>query len=615
MASATVTIMMTVGLCAQSTLAGAAPAASIPTVPPTAVVAPSPPGPSGLTARETMPYQFIAKAYTELLGRAPAADEWTVAVNFFVAHGCTSGSLAAFGQRVVASAEYRRDYPPSGHGIDDAAVALSLFRFVLNREPDAAGFVAARDDLESGEDTPSEVAANLFSTAEFTDLDTPAICDPSNPSYFFGQPGNWTGFPAIETPEHGLPGPDETEAQLQSALNVRSAAGGGTLYLPTGVVVGLTTTLIIPSNVILSTVGNPDPNRYADMAELVRLGGFTQLPDYSGLELVRLQPGAKVLHVWVDGQRDAPDPNNFLIFNIRMLGGIGTTVKDDRISNTYGASSLEADGADSNIPGAVACSKNVVSDNLVEAYSSVHVAPTGEPDTDHPQADGLGIYCADTSVTGNDIVDISDTGIVLFTGASFLPITPPQLSVVADNHIISAGNSYSFGIATDPSYSLHGGPIPGGDLPGTVTRSFSEGTRASIIENNVLWTGDRTHINVLLSSGSHDLFGSVTRQNCAIPDANDQLDCGGGRNATGARWINNSSDGLLTETEMGIYIGGTQGAIFEHNRFPHLVEVSGGLCPKFPVIVAGDYAPGLRIDEPVHVDTALISDSCVNPQY
>jgi len=66
---------------------------------------------------------------------------------------------------------------------------------------------------------------------------------------------------------------------------------------------------------------------------------------------------------------------------------------------------------------------------------------------------------------------------------------------------------------------------------------------------------------------------------------------------------------------MGIYIGGTQGAIFEHNRFPHLVEVSGGLCPKFPVIVAGDYAPGLRIDEPVHVDTALISDSCVNPQY
>jgi hypothetical protein len=381
------------------------------------------------------------------------------------------------------------------------------------------------------------------------------------------------------------------------------------------VVVGLTTTLVIPGNVTLSTAGAPGPHRYAEMAELAKLPDYSELPGYSGMELVRLEPGAHLVHMWVDGQRGGPDPNNFLIFDVRMLGGVGTTVADDRIGNTYGASSLESDSAGSNVPGAVACAHNVVADNLVEAYSSVHVALPGQSPDDHPQADGLGIYCPDTEVTGNDIVDISDTAIVLFDGASFLPAAQPQLSDVSDNTIVSAGNSYSFGIATDPSYSLSDGTTPGGDAVGVVTRSFADGTGVARIHDNVLWSGDRTHFDVLLSSGSHDLFGSTVNQNCGIPNAEDQDTCGGGRNASGAAWTDNSSDGLLTEIEMGIYVGGTTGAVFAHNSFPHEVEVTGGFCPKFPVVVAGDFAPMLRIDAPVHVDTTLQSDSCVNPKF
>lgn len=565
---------------------------------------PGPPGP--------IPYQYIAKAYTELLGRAPHPSEWTAAADYFGRDGCNVVTLRRFGEQLVVSAGYRRDYPVTVG--DAAAIVLTLYRFVLNREPDPAGFVAERDAIEGGAD-PLAVAGHLYASAEFARLTAPAICDPATPGYFFGQPGNWTGFPAIQTPAQGQPGPDATEAALQATLDAKSALGGGVVVLPERQVTGLETTLVVPGNVTLSTAGDPDPDRYAQMARLVRLPGFSGLPGYPGMELVRLQPGARLVHVWVDGQRDAPDPNNFLVFDVRMLGGHGTTVTDDRLGNTFGASTLEDDGASAGVPGGAPCSANVVSDNLVEAYSSSHVDQPGEPDTDHPQADGLGIYCTHTQVRDNDIVDVSDTAIALFDGASGLTSTPPQLSDVSHNVIVSAGNSYSFGIVTDPSYSLHDGLYPGGDPPGVVSRRFSAGSRSTTISDNVLWSGSRTHFDVLLSSGTHDLFGSTAHQNCSIPDATGQADCGGGRNATGARWTGNTSDGLPVDVEIGLYVGGTTGTVVAGDRFPRLAEVDGGTCPKHAVVMAAGFAPHTRVGGDPFLDSALTSDSCVNPRF
>jgi hypothetical protein len=564
------------------------------------------------SAAATVPYQYIAKAYTELLGRAPEPAEWSSAVRYFRTAGCSRASLRRFGDTVLSSAEYRDDYPP---GPETAgAITLTLYRFVLNREPDATGYVENRDEIGGGRTSPLDAAADLYATTEFADLTEPAICDATNPNYYFGQPGNWTGYPAIQTPDQGVPGPDGSEAILQADLDARSAAGGGVFTLPARSVTGLTTTLVVPGNVTLTTVGDPDPDRYAEMARLVRLLGFGPLPDYSGDELVRLQPGAKLEHVWVDGQRDAPSPNGFLVFDVRMLGGAGTTVRDDRIGNPYGASDLEADSTGSNVPGAVACSRNVVSDNLVEAYGSTHVVPAGSPE--HPEADGLGIYCQDTTVADNSIVDISDTAVALFDGASFLATTRPQHSKIVDNTVVSAGNSYSFGIATDPSYSLHDGFEPGGDQPGATSRSFDE----TVIADNRFWSGTRTHIDVVLSSGTHDLFGSTVHQNCALPDTDDQATCGGGRNALGATWADNSTGGQLLDAEIGIYVGGTVDATFRDNDLSDLAEVPGGFCPHYPVVLAPGFATGVRLtrrsrDGTVHQDVDLVSDSCVNPAF
>jgi len=565
-------------------------------------------------AAEAVPYQYVAKAHTELLGRAPTAAEWTAGTAFFEQDGCTTSSLEEYGESVVGSPEYGRDYPAG----QEAAVALTLYRFVLDREPTPTEFVALRDRLSRV--PPVLAAAGLFGSDEFAERTAPAICSPTDPGYSFGEPGDLTGHPAVQTPATGVPGPLGSEAALQLRLDLLGASGGGTLALPPRAVTGLTTSLTVPAGVTLTTAGSPDPIRYAEMARLVRLPSFTQRPGYAGAELVTLEPGARLTHLWVDGQRDGPDPHQFVDFDVRMLGGVGTTVADDRIGNPSGATDLEAD-AGTPAPGDPAgCSRNVVDDNLVEGYATAHTPPVGEPD-DHTQADGLGILCGSTTVDGNDIVDVSDAAIVLFNGGAFDGQVPAQQSVVADNTIISAGNSLYFGIATDPFYSLATAAGPGGDPAGTVSRAFATASAGAVIRDNRLWTGERTHVDVLLSSGSHVLFGSTVHQTCHLPDQQDRAACGGGRNATGATWLDNTSDGQQSWAQIGIYVGGTDGAVFRGNRFPSLGHVTGGSCPKGAVVAASgtgpstDFALGLRIDEPVTPDPTLASDLCVTPAF
>src|ERR1035437_8775989 len=354
---------------------------------------------SKMAARPTpsvnlVPFQYIAKAYTELLGRAPAAAEWARAVQSFETEGCTTAGLIQLGDTIVASSEYRHDYPSN----DAGSIALTLYRFVLNREPNEAEYVAMRNQLTgtptSPQLTPADAPTSLYERPEFATLTQPAICNATDPSYYFGKPGDLTGYPAITTPSTGAPRPAAPGAALQQRLDTLSLFGGGVVVLPERQVVGLATTLTIPGNVTLTTAGNPDPTRYADMARLVRLPPSPPLPVYTSSELVRLDSGAKLVHLWVDGQRDGPDPNSLGVFNIRMLGGVGTTVQSDRIGNSYGASNLEDDVQPPTTDDPTGCKGNVVSDNLVEGYATAHGGTVpGEDANDHPETDGFGIYC------------------------------------------------------------------------------------------------------------------------------------------------------------------------------------------------------------------------------
>jgi hypothetical protein len=200
---------------------------------------------SGMTPAQaqttaTVPAQFVAKLYTEALGRAPDQGGWSAGIAFFEADGCTAATLAALGQFFYLSPEFLADYP------DHAARVLALYRGALNRDPEQGGLDHAVAFLEQG-GSWADLVDGLFASAEF-DGDVPAICSAS----IFG-----TGF-GSQTPPKPVPGTvgfTGSEAALQAALD--AASPGSTILLAQKAVVTLTTILTIPTGVTLSTAGAP----------------------------------------------------------------------------------------------------------------------------------------------------------------------------------------------------------------------------------------------------------------------------------------------------------------------------------------------------------------------
>ena len=89
------------------------------------------------TAAGPVPGQFIAKMYTEALGRAPTQAEWQAQVDSFrQAPHCPQAVREAIAA-IYTGAEFVGLYPTS----DDRPVRLlALYRGALNREPNRAGF-------------------------------------------------------------------------------------------------------------------------------------------------------------------------------------------------------------------------------------------------------------------------------------------------------------------------------------------------------------------------------------------------------------------------------------------------------------------------------------------
>lgn len=167
---------------------------------------------------------------------------------------------------------------------------------------DAGGYYHHPNLMNYGLSWPSLVAA-LYGSPEFANL-VPAVCHLTQTSY------GWGTWPVIGIPlaSGGFSG---NQAQLQGALD--STPPGGTVYLAERAAITLSSTLVIPSGVTLATTGVPSPTHYANMARLARAASFNA-------PLVRLQSGAKLLHVWVDGQRGTPANTLGFDMNVMMAG-------------------------------------------------------------------------------------------------------------------------------------------------------------------------------------------------------------------------------------------------------------------------------------------------------
>ena len=475
-----------------------------------------------------VPAQYVAKLYTEALGRAPDKSGWATRTSYFSSHVCSVTTLADQAREILGSSEFR------SHNYSSPAKLLILYRTTLDREPDRGGFDLYLSQLNAGKSYDDIVNVVLHSK-EFERL-AAVIC--SGSPYYFNVLGSG-GF-AITIP--GVTA--VSQAELQSRLN--AAPAGGTVALPSMTVVALHGTLTIPPGVTLTTVGAPQPTSHGAMARIVRGA------DYAGGEaLIKLMAGgAHLSNIWVDGQRGAsaaartPQPFKHGEINIQSLSGEDNAITHNFVANTAGWSSLQVFGKAET---GVTCKSNMIADNLITVYAS-----NNSDTVDKSWSDGISDACEDSIVARNAVVDATDAGIVLFR-AQVGSKGAEQHSQVIDNVVLNAGNSAFVAFGVDPLYVSGGCPI-------------SPSFRGTYVGRNVFWTGPTAVVEIGFAVGTSEWFFGK-----------------GGCIGAGARVANNSTDGFKARVNDGIAVEGMKATYVQANTLL-IAHVKKGRCQSYDTV-------------------------------
>jgi len=513
-----------------------------------------------------VPGQFIAKLYTEGLGRMPYQSEWTQDARTFADAGCNPQTLADIGQQVYTSADYAQ------LGYDNTSRLITLYRGVWNTESDDS-LAQWQEALDHGE-AWSTVVARFFADQRFTDL-VPRICsgarDSSATSYALA------GQIAEPVPT-ATAGFDGDENQLQSLLD--DTAPGGSVMLAQRALIMLTSPLTIPNGVTLTTANDPDPSHYAQMGRLVRAGDFNQ-------PMVDVTNGAKLTSLWIDGARNSPGNFTPSRYNVRVLGGHDTTVADNKISNTAGSASIQVLGR----AGGYVCSGVTINHNLITAYSNDHylTRQLADGSTAGAWSDGIASGCADTAITDNEIVDTGGVGVSLLRASRSPHVGVVQKSVITGNSILSAGIPMYAGIVADPLFYV----------PGKGTASRYDFSSAQIARNTI-WSSPNTHFVIGISAGSRAWYAGT-----AMIGAN---------TGHGLTISDNTTGSVGARVRTGIAISGMNGVRLLDNEADWIHAgvpgKQGNPCPSADIaaaVSAGD-AADLQTDQPF---TDISFDGCM----
>jgi hypothetical protein len=406
-------------------------------------------------ANRIVPDEFVARLFTDALGRPPDQRGWQAATSYFHENGCTTASLRRYARAVYLGDEYR------GLRYDAPERALTLYAGLLAREPDQGGFESTVASLRSG-DAWEGVVDTVLASQEFSEQVAPAACSPASPAYAAAV------HPAPLDIERAGGGFTGDEAALQAALDATPA--GGTVSLAPRAVVRISAPLRIPQGVTLATAGAPPLRRYASMARLVRAG---MPPDRTHSSVVDLGSGARLSHVWVSGGRSWIGQPVKEAVTVQTQGD-GATIEASRFTDTLGATNVFVPGPFHR----VACTTATVIGNLVTGYTGEHTGGQG--------ADGISVGCPKTTVRGNAVIDPTDVGIILYRADG-----TSQSSVVAHNRVIAASRSAFSALAADPLLYAGG-------------REFS--FEGASFHDNELWSSSRTHFDIGLAVGTHPWF-------------------------------------------------------------------------------------------------------------
>lgn len=411
----------------------------------TAVDEPTQPARSTSSAGAAVPYQFIAKLYSEALGRAPDAQGWQTHVDYFRAAGCNAATLATIAGNIFDSGEYR------AKGYSPREAVLTLYRAVLSREPDKQGFSHFVGFIRDRRWTPAQVARSMAGSPEFSGL-VRAIC--AGRAYR----RDWGRTQAID-----IGGGTWSQRRLKRCLTRSKVCS-----VPPRVVVYLSSTLAIPKGHVLQTQGRPGRRRYARQARLVRAAPFGHL--------VKLGAGAQLRDIWLSGQRHLYGSKSRVAADgVRANVYYSADAKGAAIAGTRLEFPLQRTNIEAHGRGSLR-----IADNLIVDYTAAH-----EKDgTWTWVADGISAHHANTSIRKNDIIDPTDVGIVIFGHDRWSAKQMVQASVARGNRIVHAGNSAYGSLVFDTIYQCHHCRFSGS------------------MTHNLILAGREVHSDIMLSVGT-----------------------------------------------------------------------------------------------------------------
>ncbi len=475
---------------------------------------------AGLLQSAPVPAQFLAKLYTEALGRIPTLeeqDDWQAWLDTLAQQGCARLTLRDMIYAFYTGPEFMgRDY-------DRAARLLALYRGALNQEPAQPAFSALLQRQEEWTDTVTYFLDDLYSDTLALTL-TDAICNIGEPPFYQEAPYGWGASPVITLPVTGpyTTNPwvfcgaacNETGADLQQLLTNAITTTEKTVYLAQKAVVWVTETLVIPGGVTLTTWFTDTPilpAHYAKMGRLVR----NVADPYFISPVALLETDSTLQGVWVDGQYARRNPEQPLApflygENVRVvhIGTSGVThVVGNRISDAWGIGQVRAAGWLTN--GGRRCQSVVIAYNLVTGYAHEHYLRYYNQQTQkwvNEFSDGIDSECEATTIAGNQIVDASDVGIGVYR--TWITIT--QASLVSGNILLNAGNSGYAAIAPNGLSNVSG------TLPATTTYDF----RGLTLTHNLFWTGPTAHLDIALAIGTREWYRTAVAGRGAAAIAN-----------------------------------------------------------------------------------------------
>jgi hypothetical protein len=465
-----------------------------------------------------VPSQFIAKQYSEALGRAPEPASWQAASDYLRSAGCTQAVLTDFTVSIFNSTEYTsKAYIPEEQ-------VLTAYRAVLGREPDPDGFNYWVSRMKAGVPI-ADIIRSLAGSPEFAGLKN-AICD--DPAY----------GPATYTAPHPIDNKVWTQAQLESCLQANTVCS-----VPPRTIVRVNSTVTIPAGKTLETAGSPGRRMYARQARIVR--HTRALPG----TLLLMKAGSTVRNIWVSGGRDNPEfvntpfptggePIDRVYPNINYVGGnygvISGVRSDAPLSATHIATypvpfPTTAPSA-SSFQGIV-----TIQDNLTTGYFHKHYETT----TPVSWADGISSHVNSAIISNNDIIDPTDVGIVIFGHSN-----SEQRSTASNNVIVHAGHSAYGSIGLDTTNC---------NFSSYNTCRFS-GTGFT---NNTIFGGKKQHSDIMLINGTAG-WGETK---CSETD---NRNCGTGGQMSGNRTILGDNNQIIP-VQIAIHVDGMLNAVTSGN--------------------------------------------------